>query len=302
MTTPEFTSNRTNFCYRHPDRQSFVLCQRCARTICPECMTQAPVGVICPECMKAERKAETPGQRRARRQYRSASAANAMAAGSGRPIATYVIIALTAFVSLLQMIPGAIGNAVSDALLFWAPYLFPDLTGLPFEPWRLLTAMLVHGGLWHLALNMLALWMLGRSLEPMLGRWRFVTLYVLGGLGGSVAVALIAPLTATVGASGAIFALFGALLVIGRHIGANIRSLAIILLINLVVGFVFYQQIAWQAHLGGLAIGALVGLIYARTRRREQRTVQILLLVAVGVVLIGLVALVGPLVLQSAMS
>ena len=291
MTTPEFTTNRDNFCYRHPDRQSFVLCQRCARTICPECMTQAPVGVICPECMQEQRKAEKPNQRRARLQRQVAS---------GRPIATLSIIVITSVVSVLQMIPGGVGEAITQALLFWAPYLYPDLTGLPFEPWRLLTAMVVHGGLWHLALNMLALWMLGRSLEPLLGRWRFVTLYVLGGLGGSVAVACIAPMSATVGASGAIFALFGALLVIGRHIGANIRSLAVILLINLVVGFVFYQQIAWQAHVGGLAIGALVGLIFARTRRREQRTVQILLLVAVAVGLIALVAIVPPLVLQIA--
>ena len=291
MTTPEFTTNRDNFCYRHPDRQSFVLCQRCARTICPECMTQAPVGVICPECMQEQRKAEKPNQRRARLQRQVAS---------GRPIATLSIIVITSVVSVLQMIPGGVGEAITQALLFWAPYLYPDLTGLPFEPWRLLTAMVVHGGLWHLALNMLALWMLGRSLEPLLGRWRFVTLYVLGGLGGSVAVACIAPMSATVGASGAIFALFGALLVIGRHIGANIRSLAVILLINLVVGFVFYQQIAWQAHVGGLAIGALVGLIFARTRRREQRTVQILLLGAVAVGLIALVAIVPPLVLQIA--
>ena len=294
MTTPEFTANRDNFCYRHPDRQSFVLCQRCMRTICPECMTQGPVGVTCPECMQAQRKAETPNQRRARRQQRGGGAFAAV--GSGRPIATYVILALTTFVSLLQMIPG-IGGVVTEAFVFWAPYLYPEITGLPFEPYRLLTAVLVHGGLWHLALNMLALWMLGRSLEPMLGRWRFVTLYVLGGLGGSVAVACISPMTATVGASGAIFALFGALLVIGRHIGANIRGLAVILGVNLVVGFVFYQQIAWQAHVGGLAVGALLGFIYARTRRRDQRTTQILLLVAVAVGLIGLVALVPPLIL-----
>jgi membrane associated rhomboid family serine protease len=247
--------------------------------------------------MKAERKSETPGQRRARRQSRAGGPVALVA--TGRPIVTYVIIAITAFISLLQMIPGVVGDTVSQALVFWAPYLYPAITGLPFEPWRLLTAMLVHGGLWHLALNMLALWMLGRSLEPMLGRWRFATLYILSGLAGSVAMACISPMSATVGASGAIFGLFGALLVIGRHIGANIRGLAVVLGLNLVVGFVFAGQIAWQAHVGGLAIGALIGFIFARTRRREQRTTQILLLIAVAVGLIALLVIVPPLIIQT---
>ncbi|MFK5126597.1 rhomboid family intramembrane serine protease, partial [Klebsiella pneumoniae] len=92
----------------------------------------------------------------------------------------------------------------------------------PIEPWRLFTAALVHSGFFHIGLNMLALWFIGRNLEPLLGKWRFVALYLLGTLGGSVAVALLAPTTIVVGASGAIFALFGALLVIGRHIGADI--------------------------------------------------------------------------------
>jgi hypothetical protein len=60
MTTSEFHANPDNFCYRHPGRQSFVLCQRCMRTICPECQTQAPVGVICPECMQEQRRSQTP--------------------------------------------------------------------------------------------------------------------------------------------------------------------------------------------------------------------------------------------------
>jgi membrane associated rhomboid family serine protease len=83
---------------------------------------------------------------------------------------------------------------------------------------------------------MLALWMIGRSLEPLLGRWRFVALYLIGGLGGSVAMAVLDPGVATVGASGGIFALMGALLVIGRHIGANIRGILVILAINLAIG------------------------------------------------------------------
>ena len=294
MTSPEFASNRDNFCYRHPDRQSFVLCQRCMRTICPECQTPAAVGVICPECMSAERKNRTPGQKRAQRQWRRRSTAIAAPVQSGKPIMTYAIMAVTVFVGLLQLIPGL---DIRGMLLFWAPYLYPELTGLPFEPWRLLTAALVHSGIWHIGLNMLALWIIGRSLEPMLGRWRFLSLYVLGALGGSVAVAIISPGTATVGASGAVFALFGALLVIGLHLGANMTGLWVLLGINLVIGFVPGFNIAWQAHVGGALVGALVGFIILRTRKRSQRTGQILLLLAVAAFLIAAVFIVPPLIL-----
>ncbi|MFE6996385.1 rhomboid family intramembrane serine protease [Microbacterium sp. NPDC057659] len=286
MTTPEFTANRENFCYRHPDRQSFVLCQRCLRTICPECQTQGPVGVICPECLKAQRKAETPAQRRARRQWGMSSAAD------GKPIVTYAIMAVTSLVSLIAMIPG-IGRQITNALLFSGVYLYPSISPYPFEPWRLLTATLVHGGFIHLALNMLALWMIGRSLEPMLGRWRYLTLYLISGLGGSVAVACLDPTQATVGASGAIFGLMAALLIVGRHLGANVTGILVILVINFAYGF-FVTGIAWQAHLGGMLVGALIAFIYTRTKRPKQRGLQIALLSAVVVALLVIVAFVPP--------
>ncbi|MDQ0727486.1 rhomboid family intramembrane serine protease [Microbacterium sp. W4I20] len=296
MTTPEFADNRDNFCYRHPDRQSFVLCQRCLRTICGECQTPAPVGVICPECMKAERKNRTPAQKKAERRWggRSSGAAMAMTRG-GKPIVTYVLLAVTSFIGLVQLIPGLDGP-IRQALAFNAAYLYPDLSLLPFEPWRLLTAMFVHGGFFHLALNMLALWMLGQNLEPLLGRARFIALYLISGLGGSVAVAVIAPETSTVGASGAIFGLMAALLIVGRHIGANVTGLLVILGVNFALGF-FLRNIAWQAHLGGAVIGALIAFIFTRTKRREQRVWQIVLLAVVTVALLILVAFVPPLII-----
>lgn len=296
MTTPEFADNRDNFCYRHPDRQSFVLCQRCLRTICPECQTPAPVGVICPECMKAARSNRTPAQKRAERRWggRSSGAAMTMAR-SGKPIVTYILLAVTSFIGLVQLIPG-LGGEITSALLFKAAYLYPDLSLLPFQPWRLLTAMFVHGGFFHLALNMLALWMLGQNLEPLLGRARFTALYLISGLGGSVAVAVIAPQTSTVGASGAIFGLMAALLIVGRHIGANVTGLLVILGINFVLGF-FLRNIAWQAHLGGAVVGALIAFILTRTKRREQRVWQIVLLAAVVILLIVIVAFVPPLII-----
>ena len=295
MTTPEFESNRENFCYRHPDRQSFVLCQRCMRTICHECQTQGPVGVVCPECMKAQRKAETPAQRRARQRWRGGAVT--MAGRSGRPIVTYVLLAVTSLIGLLQLLPG-LGRIITNELAFTAAFLYPDLSGAPFEPWRMLTAVFAHGGFVHLALNMLALWMLGQILEPMLGRGRYIALYLISGFGGSVAVAVIAPGASTVGASGAIFGLMAALLIIGRHIGANVTGILVILAINFAFGF-FVSGIAWEAHLGGAIVGALIALIYTRTRRREQRTWQIVLVAAFTVVLIVTVAVVPPALLLS---
>jgi membrane associated rhomboid family serine protease len=283
VTTDDFRRNSDNFCYRHPDRQSFVLCQRCLRTICPECQTQAAVGVICPECLRDQQKAQSPAQKKAERRW---SRPRAVAVTDSRPLATYAIIALTALVYVVTLIPG-IGTTIQNALLFWAPVLYPNLTGA-FEPWRLLTGALVHSSFWHLGLNMLALWMIGRSLEPLLGRWRFLTLYLLSTLGGSVAVALLSFTTPVVGASGAIFGLFGALLVIGRHIGANITGIAIVLGINLVIGFIPGMNVSWQAHVGGLVTGLLVGFIFTRTRAARQRTLQIVLLAAVAVGLLAL--------------
>ena len=287
MTTEDLTRNRENFCYRHPDRQSFVLCQRCLRTICPECQTPAAVGVICPECLRDQQQAQSPAQRKAERQW---SRPRPVAVSPGRPVVTYAIIAVTAFTFLLTIIPGGIGATVNDALLYWAPYLYPALTGT-FQPWRLLTVSLVHSGFWHVGLNMLALWMIGRSLEPLLGRWRFLTLYLLSALGGSVAVTLLSFTTPVVGASGAIFGLFGALIVIGRHLGANIAGIAIVLGINLAIGFVPNFNVSWQAHVGGLLVGLLVAFVFTRTRTARQRGLQIGLLVAVGAGLIALLFL-----------
>ncbi len=278
MTSAEFTRNRDNFCYRHPDRVSFVLCQRCLRTVCAECQTPAPVGVVCPECMRAQQQAASPAQRQAERRW----SARPVRVSDGRPLVTYGIIVATAAVYLLQMIPG-FGDLVEAWLRFDVRYFW--------QPWRVLTVLLVHGSLLHLGLNMLALWMIGRILEPLVGRWRFLVLYLLSGLGGSAAMAALAFGTPAVGASGAIFGLFGALLVIGRHIGADVAQIALVIGINLVIGFIPGFNVAWQAHVGGLATGALVGVILTRTRARSQRTLQIVLLSALALALVAVLVL-----------
>lgn len=267
--------NPDDFCYRHPDRRSYVLCQRCTRTVCPECQTQAAVGVICPECMKAQRQATPPRVRRAQRSVRALDS---------RPVVTYWLMLITALVFIVGYIPGSPTNG----WLVFNSVFIDTATGAPFEPWRMLTAGFTHGAFWHVGLNLLAMWMLGRSLEPLLGHGRFLTLYLLSAFGGSVGVTLIAPGVTVLGASGAVFGLLGALLVIGRHIGANITGILIILGINLVIGFIPGFTVAWQAHLGGLATGALVAFVLARTRRADQHRLQIILLAAVGVLLVAL--------------
>jgi membrane associated rhomboid family serine protease len=261
-----------NVCYRHPDRQSFVLCQRCGRTICGECQTPGAVGFICPEDMKAQRQSAPRNRIGAR-------------ISNSSPIVTYAIIAVTAFVFLLQWIPGL---GVTNALLYAGVYSDPAYGA--FQPWRMLTAVFVHsqGFIFHILLNMYTLWIFGRILETMLGHWRFLALYLVAGFAGSLGVLFLsAPQTPVVGASGAIFGLLGAFLVIQRRMGADTRGLLVLLGINLVIGFIPGVNIAWQAHLGGLVGGALIGLILVNTRKRAQQPLQVILIGAVSVLLVG---------------
>jgi membrane associated rhomboid family serine protease len=266
-----------NFCYRHPGRQSFILCQRCGRTICPECQTQAAVGVICPECMREQRQSAPRTKSAARTRL-------ARLGAPGQPAVTYSIIGLTLVVFLLQLIPGL---GVTDRLLYAGVYSYPG----SFEPWRMLTSVFVHstGFIFHVLLNMYTLWIFGQILEGLLGRGRFLALYLLGGLAGSVGVLFLAdPFQAVVGASGAIFGLMGAFLVIQRKLGGNATQLLVLVGINLVIGFLPGLSIAWQAHVGGLIGGAIVGLIFVQTRSRTHRVLQLVLLGAVAAVLLGL--------------
>lgn len=269
-----------NYCYRHPGRQSFILCQRCGRTICPECSVQAAVGVHCVECAARDRR-EAPKVRR-----RPTFLSNLT--GSGAPVVTYTLIAICLVVFGLQSIPG-IGDSITRALQFAPLYVIPA-PGLPFEPWRMITAAFTHGGILHVLLNMYTLFIFGQLLERMLGRWRFLALYLISGLGGSAAVVLLdAPNQAVVGASGAIFGLMGAFFVINRHLGGSSVQLFVLVAINLAYGF-FIPGISWQAHVGGLVAGALVGLVFIATRAVRKRQLQIVLLAAVTVGIIAVTA------------
>ena len=275
MTQPADT--RATYCYRHPDRQSYVLCQRCGRTICPECQTPAPVGVICPECMR-EQRAEAP---------RTKPQVITRMTGRGAPVVTYAIIGLCVLVFILQSLPG-IGNTVTSAIWYAGAYSYPQ----NFEPWRMLTSVFAHGSILHIALNMYTFWIFGTLLEPLLGRARFLALFLLSGFAGSVGVLILAPPTTPVlGASGAIFGLLGAFLVIQRRLGGNATQLLILVGINLVIGFIPGFNVAWQAHVGGLIAGALIGLIYVETRSPARRNLQIGLMSLLTLVLLGLSAI-----------
>lgn len=260
----------SNVCYRHPDRQSFVLCQRCGRTICPQCQAQAAVGFHCPECMTTAR-ARAPRQR-----SRLVTGVRRLGA-DGAPAVTYSLMAITAVVFVLQFVTG-------DLVTRYLTY-YPALTAR--EPWTMITSMFVHGSFLHVTFNMLSLYIFGRALEPVIGRARFLTLYLLSGFGGSVAVLLLNPSSGVLGASGAIFGIFGAFFVIQRGLGGNSLQMVILLAINLGIGFIV-PGVSWQAHVGGLLVGGLIGLVLMRTRAiRAQRRQQLLL----GAVAVGLVAI-----------
>jgi membrane associated rhomboid family serine protease len=270
----EAPGTRSNYCYRHPDRQSFILCQRCGRTVCPECQTPAPVGVICPECMRQQR----------RNAPRTKPAVLTRLTGSGSPTVTYALMGITVAVFLLQLVPGL---GVTDLLRYAGAYSYPGT----FEPWRMLTTVFAHstGFIFHVLLNMYTLWIFGQILEGMLGRGRFLALYLLSGFAGSLGVLFLAnPLVPVVGASGAIFGLMGAFLVIQRRLGGNSTQLLILVGVNLVIGFLPGLNVAWQAHLGGLVGGAVVAAVLVQTRRPAQRTSQLVLLGAVAVVMVVL--------------
>ena len=284
MSLPASASNAERTppgCYRHSDRPTYIVCQRCSKPICPECQTQAAVGVICPECRSGQRAAAP--KRSARSFFR--------VAGTSTPVVTLSIIALTTFVFLLQLIP-ALG--VTAALQYAPIYSFGEYANAgqaPYEPWRMLTSVFTHspGFIFHILLNMYTLWIFGQILESMLGRARYVTLYLTTGLAGSVGVMFLSsPTTAVVGASGAIFGLLGAFLIIQRKLGGNTTSLLILVGINLVMGFLPGLNVAWQAHLGGLIAGVLLGLVFVQTRRITQRRAQLAWTVTIIVIVVGL--------------
>jgi membrane associated rhomboid family serine protease len=264
--------NSDNYCYRHPDRQSFVLCQRCGRTICGQCQTLAAVGVHCPECVR-EARGSAPHVR-----PQSVTRMRTMVA-TGQPVVTYGIMALSVLGYLVHFVPGA-----TNALFFAGPY------GL-HEPWRIVTGMFLHTSLLQVLFNMYSIFIFGRMLEMQVGRVRFGALYLLSGLGGEVAVSVLAPDSGLAGGTAAIFGMFAAFFVIQRHLGNQAVQILVILGLNIVIGLVVGAP--WQAYLGGIVIGGLAAYIMMQTRERSALTRQKALLVALAAVLVLIILVRG---------
>ncbi len=278
----------SEFCYRHPDRQSFIHCQRCGRTICPQCQTQAAVGVQCPECVR-EGRAEVRASQ--------GGLLGRLSRRGSAPVVTYVLIGLCVVIYLAQWVTGGV---LTNA---WTL----DPRFIATQPWRLITSAFLHSPSFipHLLLNMYALYIFGPPLERFLGRARYLALYLVGALGGSLGVVLLYQLAVAtngasakwldgflgwapaLGASGAIFALMGALLVLRKAMGLQLTQILIVVVINVAFGFIA-PGIAWQAHLGGLGVGAAIAGVYLATRRPEQKSAQISGVAAIVIALVGI--------------
>ncbi len=267
-------------CYRHPDRETYIRCTRCERPICPDCMTSASVGFQCPECVAEGRASVRP--------VRSRLGARVPT----RPYVTFALIGICVAAFGWELARG-IDTVAND----WA--LSPVDVAVSNQYYRLVTSMFLHQSLIHIGFNMLVLWLLGPQLESVLGHVRFAVLYLVAGLGGSVASLIfsqpyvqVSPgqyaATSSLGASGAIFGLMGAYLVVGRALRMDVSQVFGLIVLNLVLGFVI-PNTDWRAHVGGLVVGALVGAVFAYAPVRHRVLIQ-----AAGVVLVlaGLTVLV----------
>jgi len=273
-------------CYRHRDRETYLSCSRCGRPICPDCMTPAAVGQQCPECIGEARRG-TPAARTALGGRISVHAG----------IITRVLIGLNALAFLAQ---STVAGFTDRGEMVAGPVLgrFPDgggssqLHGVATgEYYRLLTSAFLHAGLLHIAFNMFALFLIGTQLEQLLGSGRFLTLYLLSALGGNVFGYLLAPANQpSIGASGAVFGLFGALFIVGRRLSVDVSQIAVLIGINLVLTFVV-SGIDWRGHIGGLLTGAVLAYAYAYAPRQHRDAVAIGASLAVAAVLVVLVVL-----------
>ncbi|MHC3468703.1 rhomboid family intramembrane serine protease [Streptomyces sp. 7R007] len=269
-------------CYRHPQVESHVRCTRCDRYICPDCMREAAVGHQCVECVREGA--------RSVRQARTAFGGRITAV----PLATYVLIGLNVLAYLAELVrPSVVDRFEMLGRGLVGPdgghYMWQDAYPSGYHPegvvdgewYRLLTGAFLHlpptegtFGILHIVMNMVSLWNIGRAVEAQLGRVRYLALYLLSALGGSVLVLLIAPDTPTLGASGAIFGLGAAYYVMARRLGADMSVVN-----RFMGGLLLWLALSaavtsWQGHLGGLLAGAVVTVAYAYAPRDRRTLVQ----------------------------
>jgi membrane associated rhomboid family serine protease len=272
-------------CYRHPNREALIRCTRCDRPICPECMRPASVGFHCPDDVGLARKTV--------RAPRTAVGATIL---NSPPLVTIGLIAANVIAYLVtgsQAVGGLRQPGDGSSKLFRDWQLLPFVVHTHDEYYRLITSAFLHVSFLHVASNMLALAIIGPPLERLLGQWRFAVVYLLGALGGSAAIYVWGQInTAAVGASGAIFGLFAASLVLVRKLGLDPQWLIGIIVLNFVLTFSIHN-ISKLGHIGGFVAGGVAAMAIAGLPQARQRLsvgTQLLGLAGVAAVVVGMIA------------
>ena len=262
-------------CYRHPDRSTYLRCSNCDRPICIECTNEAPVGQKCPECAAPAAAARQVTTRQARRDAAPATIA-------------FMAISVILFLAPM-LLPGV------DVDVLRARFGQFNLAVAAGEWWRIFSAAFLHVGMFHLLFNMWALWIFGRPLESQTGSASFASLYLASAVAGGAAAFLLSdPRVTVVGASGAIFGLFGAWLYSSyrsRHTrlgNAQFRNLLVLLGLNVFLSL-SVPAISWQGHAGGLLAGFVIAALWSRSPDRPA--VRVMEATAVGAVALALVLL-----------
>jgi len=292
-------------CYRHPGREAYIRCQRCDRPICPDCMRDASVGFQCPECIAD-----------ARRTTRQAKPFYGARMGFRAAPVTYTLIAINVAIWAIINLTGRYSSRLLDLFALRASgacasggNYYPTVTHAQCDravaqvsahwaagvsdgaPWELLTSLFTHVEVWHIAGNMFSLLILGVQLEQLLGKGRYLAVYLLSGLAGSALVYWAAhPQDYTLGASGAIFGLMGAFAVFLLRARASLQPLLWTLVINFGITFAV-PGISWQGHVGGFVGGAALGALIAYTGGVRRRPLQLGGFVGVGVIIVLAVVL-----------
>jgi membrane associated rhomboid family serine protease len=266
-------------CYRHPDRVTGLSCSECGRPICTECMTVAPVGIRCPE-----HAGRPQGVQRMTRGVQRASFE-----GAGAKV-TKILIGVNVAVYVAELIQGGgvygTGSTIYEKGVLWAPFIANG------DYWRLITAAFLHYGPFHLLLNMLGLYWFGSLLEQRIGSGRFLLIYVVSGLAGSAGALVASPLNPTVGASGAIFGILGAGLVLEQQRDYVFGGSALgVIIANLVLTF-FWPGISIGGHIGGLIGGAASMFALSRFGRGHAVYGRPGLLGIAGIVAVGVLSVV----------
>jgi membrane associated rhomboid family serine protease len=282
-------------CYRHPSRETGVSCSNCGRPICPDCMTPTSVGMRCPECAGERTKV-----RRARGSGLNRTFARPASLTDPRTWSvTQILIGINVLAFLWEVADGLTLGGGFTKLPY--PYYHGVLLG-PFlshgyhQYWRLLTSGFLHESILHIGMNMLSLWFVGRSLEPAIGKTYFAAVYFTSLFAGSFGVLLFTPEQAALGASGAIFGVFGALIMLAhaRRIPLWQSGLMPMLLFNLVFTLTV-PGVSIGAHVGGLVAGLITGkLVVEYGEKRNRRDLVLAGCAAVAVLsIIGAIAVAG---------